>query len=107
MKAGVKYRPPKHVYSVWAVYPELALVPPAAYDIDASIPGIDYPLYDGLTYNNCVIAARAHQTRRLLFRPGQPLLKITDAEVDNEYIKENKAEDNGRFLNDGLNLETS
>jgi len=106
MKFGAK--PPKRdgrIKNVSSVF-RVAMVPPPAYDFDASHPGIPIPLFANADYNDCVIAARAHHTLRLAVHAGRPLPNISDQDVINEYRTENAAED-GVFDDKGVTFVTS
>jgi hypothetical protein len=75
---------------------------PAVYDFDTANPGIPITSYGNNLYDDCVIAARAHQTLRFDYVSGQPLLAITESEVIEEFFKETSAQGT-----DGLVLDTS
>jgi hypothetical protein len=88
--------------------PTLASVapsPPWDFDANVAINGIILETYlnDSVNnYNDCVIAARAHQTIRLVYVPGTPSLAIRNDEVSQEYFKED-----GNSTTAGLDLATS
>lgn len=61
---------------------------PVVYDFDTANPGIPIVSYGNNLYDDCVIAARAHQTLRFDYVNGQPLPAITESEVIEEFLKE-------------------
>jgi hypothetical protein len=75
---------------------------PALYDFDTANPGIPIVSYGNNLYDDCVIAARAHQTLRFDYLAGQPLPAITESEVIEEFLRETSEQGT-----DGLVLATS
>lgn len=76
---------------------------PDTYDIDQVLGVVDKNTFNNLTYGDCVIAGRAHQTLRFeKFEQGQ-LIAITDQDVTQEYFKETGGADNGLVMLDSLN----
>lgn len=75
---------------------------PSIYNFDSANPGIPIPSYGNILYDDCVIAARAHQTLRFDYISGQPLPAITESEVIEEFLRETSEQGT-----DGLVLPTS
>jgi hypothetical protein len=75
---------------------------PAVYDFDSANPGITIVSYGNNLYDDCVIAARAHQTLRFDYVSGQPLPAISESEVMEEFFTETQQQGT-----DGLVLATS
>jgi hypothetical protein len=75
---------------------------PVTYDFDTANPVIPIISYGNNLYDDCVIAARAHQTLRFDYVSGQPLPAITESEVIEEFLKETSEQGT-----DGLVLATS
>lgn len=78
---------------------------PASYDFDAQ-PGagkIPHPTFSNLSYGDCVIAGRAHQTYRLELKEHKKVVSITTAAVLKEYFKETGGYDDGLVMLDSLN----
>lgn len=78
--------------------------PPAAYDCDQKRPGLPMPMFGNDTYGCCVIAGRAHQTLRFELAEQGRVLKISDTEVINEYLRETEGADDGLIVLDSLGL---
>jgi hypothetical protein len=76
---------------------------PAKYNVDDACPGIVPRVYMNEQLNDCVIAARAHQTVRLDYNSGLTLIPdISDTEVANEYHAEAGPFDTGIVVSDSL-----
>lgn len=72
--------------------PDLVGHQPSSYDFDSTNTGIVIESYRNdatFQYNDCVIAARAHQTIRFDFVTGVPPLAISSDDVASEYFQEN------------------
>src|SRR5262245_42313096 len=69
--------------------------PPAAYDVDAKLPGIHNPMFANDRLGDCVMAGRAHATRRFEAYETGKAPWITDNEVVNEYFAETGGADVG------------
>ena len=76
---------------------------PAVYDFDAEHPGLDMPMFLNDRLGDCVIAARAHMTRRMEVIEQKAVIKISDAEVKKAYFTESGGADSGLFMLDSLN----
>ena len=76
---------------------------PAVYDFDQQHPGCDMPMFLNDQLGDCVIAGRAHMTRRFELIEQSKVIKITDAEVKKEYFKESGGQDSGLNMLDALN----
>ncbi|MBZ5658271.1 MAG: hypothetical protein LAO56_23665 [Acidobacteriia bacterium] len=76
---------------------------PAKYNVDDACPGLVPRVYMNDQLNDCVIAARAHQTVRLDYNSGPTLIPdISDTEVSNEYHAEAGAFDVGIVVSHSL-----
>lgn len=75
--------------------------PPDHYDLDDANLGIKIQKYLNDVLDDCVIAARAHHTIRLVYSPGLPPLAISDEEVRIEYDNESHG-GGGIVLSDSL-----
>ena len=75
---------------------------PAAYDVDKRIPGLTNPMFANDRYGCCVIAERAHQTRRFEYVETKKLITITDKEVTAEYFRQSGGADSGLVMLDSL-----
>jgi hypothetical protein len=80
----------------------LPFTPPERYNLDDAIQGLQLRLFLNDRYDDCVIAARAHHTIRLIYSPVHPILDISDDEVSAEYLAETGGNDNGLRLHDSL-----
>lgn len=79
------------------------LVAPAPpYNFDDALPPMTLEMYRNDQLNDCVIAARAHHTIRLVWDGVHPLLSISDDDVIKEYNKETGGATDGLNLNDSL-----
>lgn len=76
---------------------------PSAYDFDAAHPGCDAPMFLNDRLGDCVIAGRAHQTRRFELIEQKTVITITDDDVKREYFKESGGQDSGLVMLDSLN----
>jgi hypothetical protein len=76
-----------------------APVPPS-YDADTKVPVpiADNPMFANDQYGDCVMAARAHQTRRFEDLEQSQLLNITEQEVIDEYMRETGGQDSGLVM---------
>lgn len=72
------------------------------YNFDDSLPPITLGMYANNFLNDCVIAARAHHTIRLVWDSFHRLLDISDSDVQKEYYKETGGPDNGLDLRTSL-----
>lgn len=71
--------------SIFKVLPPI----PDEFNIDSQYPfPIDNPMFGNDTYGDCVIAARAHMTRRFEAFEQNKLIQMTDKDILNEYWKE-------------------
>jgi hypothetical protein len=78
---------------------------PAEYDFDKEYPElIPNPMFANDEYGDCVIAGRAHQTRRFELRETSRIPRITDKQVVAEYLKETGGDDDGLIVLDSLKL---
>jgi hypothetical protein len=77
-------------------------VPPPAYDFDDAHPGLPIPTFLNDQLNDCVIAARAHQTLRFKDVTEHHVINITDVEVRNEYFAESGGNDDGLVMTDSV-----
>jgi hypothetical protein len=93
-------------YSLATTLPPLVPGQPDTYDFDSNNnANIDIQTYcnDAIFhYNDCVLAARAHQTIRFDFIPGVPPLPISADDVTSEYFLED-----GNSATAGVNLDDS
>ena len=71
------------------------------YNFDDSMPPFTLEMYGNDALYNCVMAARAHHTIRLVWSSKRILLNIAIADVKHEYYRETGGPDRG------LNLATS
>jgi len=64
-----------------------SLAPQPSYDsaYDTAFPDGIFSAYANVGSDDCVIAARAHHTIRLVYAAGRPIPAITDPEVTEEY----------------------
>ncbi len=62
--------------------------PPTAYDFDQQNPGIPTPMFANNSLNDCVTAARAHHTIRLVYVSDRPPLPISETDVSTQYMIE-------------------
>jgi len=76
---------------------ELPLIPDA-YDFDAAHPGVDMPMFLNDVLGDCVIAARAHWTRRAELIEQGIVIPISDDEVKAEYFLETDGADTGLVM---------
>jgi hypothetical protein len=76
---------------------------PAEYDFDTKHRGIPTPMFGNDVYGDCVMAGRAHQTLRFEDVEQGKIIKITDKDVENEYLKETGGADSGLVVLDSLN----
>ena len=67
--------------------------PPTTYDFDEVHPGITIEMYKNDVLDDCVIAARAHHTIRLIYVPGASVLTISDEDITFEYNHETGFQD--------------
>jgi hypothetical protein len=77
-------------------------LPPYQSAFDTAYPGIQLPQYGNNLYDDCVIAARAHQTVRFDYAAGKTVPNISDQDVTQEYLRESKQQGT-----EGLVLSTS
>jgi hypothetical protein len=77
---------------------------PAEYDFDVANTGIPTPMFANDKLGDCVIAGRAHQTLRFERREQGKTLKITDAQVTKEYLKQTGGGDTGLVVLESLKL---
>jgi hypothetical protein len=77
---------------------------PAEYDFDDKHEGIPTPKYGNPPNNNCVIAARAHQTLRFEMVEQGVLINITDEDVLQEFHKQNGGGDSDIDVLESLKL---
>jgi hypothetical protein len=82
--------------------PGLIAQPP--YNFDDGLPPMTLGMYANDSLNDCVIAARAHHTIRLVWDRIRQLLTISDSDVKNEYYSETGGPDNGLDLKTSLDL---
>ena len=75
---------------------------PTQWDSDATLPGLDNPMFLNDELGNCVIAGRAHQTRRFEYVEQGKIITITDDEVKQEYFSETGGEDSGLVVSRSL-----
>jgi hypothetical protein len=75
---------------------------PPPYNFDDTLPPMTLEMYANDLYNDCVIAARAHHTIRLVWDSSRQLLHISDKDVTNEYSNETGGPDNGLDLKTSL-----
>lgn len=76
---------------------------PDTYDSDVAMgQPIDNPMFMNDQLGDCVIAGRAHQTRRFELKEQKKLLPITDEEVQAEYFKETGGVDTGLIVSRSL-----
>ena len=78
-----------------------ASTPPFPYNIDDALPPFQPEMYMNDTLNDCVIAARAHHTIRLVWDRIRQLITIASGDVSREYFRETGNR------NSGLNLQKS
>ena len=76
---------------------------PTKYSFDTKHPGIPTPMFANDEYGCCVISGRAHQTLRFECQEQGSIIKITDKDVINEYLKETNGIDAGLVMLDSLN----
>jgi len=74
---------------------------PEVYDVDDTHPGVPTPMFANDAHGDCVIAARAHHTLRLVLEHGA-MPQITDAEVLSTYYRETGGDDTGLVMLDSL-----
>lgn len=65
---------------------------PATYSVDAGRSPIPTPMFANDRFQNCVIAAQAHQTLRFELREQRKLISIKDADVNAEYFRQTGGE---------------
>lgn len=73
---------------------------PAAFDVDEHLdfPLDDNPMFANDAYGDCVIAGRAHQTRRMELADQGGLISIPEETVVDEYLLESGGADNGLIV---------
>lgn len=77
-----------------------APAPPPAFDVDVALgfPPHDDPMFANDLYGDCVIAGRAHQTRRMELADQGGLISIDEQTVIDEYLFESGGADNGLIV---------
>ena len=75
---------------------------PDAYDFDTAHPGVDMPMYLNDQLGDCVIAARAHWTRRAELIEQGVVIPISDDDVKREYYQESGGADSGLVMLNSL-----
>jgi hypothetical protein len=81
--------------------PASGAVHPPPYNLDDALPPLQLQMFGNRSFNDCVIAARAHHTIRLVWQRDHSLLPISETDVTDQYQRETGGPDNG------LDLETS
>lgn len=75
---------------------------PDVYDFDVAHPGVDTPMYLNDQIGDCVIAGRAHWTRRAELIEQGVVIPVSDDDVRAEYFKETGGADVGLNMLDSI-----
>lgn len=77
---------------------------PTEYDFDVAHPGNPPRMYLNDSLGCCVIASRANYTARAELIEQRKVIKITDAEVKRQYLRETGGEDEGLVMLTSISL---
>lgn len=70
-------------------------MPPLSYNFDEANKGCDTPMFLNDVLGDCVIAGRAHMTRRLELIEQGSVINVSDDEVKRQYFSETGGNDSG------------
>ena len=77
---------------------------PAEYDFDSKHSAVPTPMFGNDEWGCCVIAGRAHQTLRFELVEQKRILRVTEREVVDEYLKQSGGQDIGLITLDSLRV---
>ena len=75
---------------------------PVEYDFDVKHPSVPTPVFGNNDWGCCVISGRAHQTLRFELVEQKRVLRITEKEVVDEYLRQSDGVDEGLIVLDSI-----